>query len=182
MFRRRAQRMLRRMAKRDDIPPVLQQANQMMANGEFKSAAESFHTLAQGAEERFPQRAPFLYIEAGRAAILSGETKPGLADLRRGLTILATQRRYTRMQILGQRILNELQARNLNTEADEIEALLNGNLPGEVSSASSVPEKRPTLPTHCPSCGAAVKPDETEWLDEITAECSYCGSPVRDET
>jgi hypothetical protein len=36
------------------------------------------------------------------------------------------------------------------------------------------------LPTHCPSCGAALRPDEIEWLDESTAECAYCGSPVRE--
>jgi hypothetical protein len=182
MFRRRAQRIIRRMARREDIPPVLQQANQMMENGDYKNAAESFHTLAKGAEERFPHRAPFLYIEAGRAAILSGENKTGLADLRRGLTLLANQQRFARMQILGQRITDELRARNLNAEADEIEALLNGNLPKEITPKSSAPVKRPILPTHCPSCGAAVKPDEVEWLDEVSAECSYCGSPVRDET
>lgn len=181
MFRRRAQRIIRRMARREDIPPVLQQANQMLANGDYKNAAEAFHTLAKTAEESFPHRAPFLYIEAGRAAILSGGTKSGMADLRRGLTILASQRRFTRLQILGQRIVNELQARGLNAEADEIVNLLTGNLPAEAPAETTAPEKRPILPTHCPSCGAAVKPDEVEWLDEITAECSYCGSPVRDE-
>ena len=180
MFRRRGQRMIRRMARREDIPPVLQQANQMMVDGDYKNAAESFHALAKGAEERFPHRAPFLYIEAGRAAILSGETKTGIADLRRGLTLLATQQRFTRMQILGQRIVNELQARGLNIEADEIKILLGGNLP-ITPTETAPPQKRPVLPTHCPACGAAVKPDEVEWLDDITAECSYCGSPIRDE-
>ncbi len=181
MFRRRGQRMIRRMARREDLPPVLQQANQMMANGDYKNAAESFHALAMGAEERFPHRAPFLYVEAGRAAILSGETKTGIADLRRGLTLLATQQRFTRMQMLGQRIVNELQARGLNAEAEEISNLLNGNLPAVPTVETAVPQKRPVLPTHCPACGAAVKPDEVEWLDDITAECSYCGSPIRDE-
>ncbi len=61
MFRRRAQRIIRRMARREDIPPALLQANQMMENGEYKNAAEAFHTLAKSAEERFPHRAPFLY-------------------------------------------------------------------------------------------------------------------------
>jgi hypothetical protein len=82
---------------------------------------------------------------------------------------------------LGQRIVNELQAHGLSTEAEEIVSLLNGNLPTKALNETPVPAKRPTAPTHCPSCGAAMKPDEVEWLDEITAECSYCGSPVRDE-
>ena len=181
MFRRRAQRIIRRMARREDIPPALLQANEMLENGDYKNAAKSFHTLANSAEERFPHRAPFLYIEAGRAAILGGETKPGLADLRRGLAILSDQRRFNRVQILGQRIVNELQVRGLKAEAEEIASLVSGNLPNTYPDKNSQPEKRPVLPTHCPSCGAAVKPDEAEWLDEITAECSYCGSPIRDE-
>ncbi len=180
MFRRRAQRMIRRMTGQG-VPPILLEANQMMENGDYANAAITFHKLAQGAEERFPQRVPFLYIEAGRAAILSGQVKAGVAHLRRGLTLLADQRRYSRMQVLGGRIVHELRERNLNAEAEEIENLLNGNLPQKVSVQTAAPEKRPALPTHCPSCGAAVKPDEVEWLDEITAECSYCGSPVRSE-
>ncbi|MEK6750735.1 MAG: hypothetical protein AABZ00_00605 [Chloroflexota bacterium] len=180
MFRRRAQRMIRRMTGQD-VPPMLRRANQMMEAGDYANAASAFHQLAQGAEERFPQRAPFLYIEAGRAAILSGQTKTGISHLRRGLTLLADQRRYPRMQALGGRIVHELRERNLNAEAEEIEDLLNGNLPREVFAQPAAAEKRPTLPTHCPSCGAAIKPDEAEWLDEITAECSYCGSPVRGE-
>lgn len=182
MFRRRAQRIIRRMARQEDIPPILQQANQMMEAGNYKDAAEAFHSLAQSAEERFPHRAPFLYIEAGRAFILCGETKPGMANLRRGLTILSTQMRYARMQTLGQRIVDELQARSLHAEAAEISALLNGNLPTETAKETPASAKRPILPTHCPACGAAVKPDEVEWLDDITAECAYCGSPVRDES
>jgi hypothetical protein len=24
-----------------------------------------------------------------------------------------------------------------------------------------------------------LAPDEVEWQDEVTAECAYCGSPIR---
>lgn len=181
MFRRRAQRIMRRMTG-PDTPVILQRANQMMAAGDYTNAANTFHELAQGAEARFPQRAPFLYIEAGRAAILSGQRESGLAHFRRGLTLLAAQRRFLRMQMLGQRIADELRARALTMEAEEIVNLLNDNLPKEVSSGTSASEERHTLPTHCPSCGAAIKADEVEWLDKVTAECAYCGSPVREES
>jgi hypothetical protein len=50
-----------------------------------------------------------------------------------------------------------------------------------ITHVESAPLKRPLLPTHCPACGAAVRPDEVEWLDDVTAECAYCGSPVREE-
>jgi hypothetical protein len=180
MFRRRGQRMFGGMDK-PDVPPMLQRANQLMAAGDYAGAAVVFKELAQRAENRFPLRAPFLFIQAGRAAVLSGQTKTGVADLRRGLTIFASQGRFPRMQAFGQRAIEELKAHGLNAEADEIFSLLNANLPKGVPSEVSTPAKRPVLPTHCPSCGAAVRPNEVEWLDDVTAECAYCGSPVRGE-
>jgi hypothetical protein len=180
MFRRRAQRLFRGMGK-PDVPPMLQRANQLMAAGDYEGAAIAFKELAQRAEDRFPQRAPFLFMEAGRAAVLSGQTNTGIAHLRRGLTIFASQGRIPRMRVFGQRAIEELKARNLNAEADEIASLLNTNLPKEITDEQPIPAKRPILPTHCPSCGAAVRPDEVEWLDDVTAECAYCGSPVRGE-
>ncbi len=179
MFRRRVQRLFRGMGK-PNIPPMLQRANQMMAAGDYENAAIAFKNLAQGAEERFPQRAPILYMEAGRAAIYSGQTQVGVAHLRRGLTILASQGRIHRMQMLGQRAMDELKARNLTTEVNEIAQLIQGNLPKEIPTQPPA-VKKPVLPTHCPSCGAAVRPNEVEWLDEVTAECDYCGSSVRGE-
>lgn len=181
MFRRRAQRLFRRMGQ-PDVPPMLQRANQMMAAGEYEKAAVAFKDLAQRAEQRFPQRSPILYMEAGRAAILSGDIKVGVADLSRGLTILASQGRIQRMQAFGQRAMDELKARDLHTEAQEIAALLSGNLPKEISAAQPATVRQPILPTHCPACGAAVRPNEVEWLDEVTAECDYCGSPVRGDS
>jgi len=41
--------------------------------------------------------------------------------------------------------------------------------------------KQAVLPPRCPSCGALVNPKEVEWVDEITALCLFCGSPVRSE-
>ncbi len=58
----------------------------------------------------------------------------------------------------------------------ELEPGLNlNNMPAEES------EKHPVLPTHCPGCGAPIHPDDVDWIDNVTAECEYCGSPVRGE-
>jgi hypothetical protein len=71
----------------------------------------------------------------------------------------------------------------LESEVTDIEILLKTHLPAKFTSdLQTTSTKKPILPTHCPSCGAAVKPDEVEWLDDITAECGYCGSPVREES
>jgi hypothetical protein len=180
MFRRRGQRMFGGMG-RPNVPPMLQRANQLMAAGDYAGAATAYTDLAERAENRFPKRAPFLFMAAGRAAILSGQTKVGVAHLRHGLTIFGSQGRFPRMRAFGQRSIEELKARGLNAEADEITSLLKSILPKGFPAENSAPAKRPVLPTHCPSCGAAVRPDEVEWLDDLTAECDYCGSPVRGE-
>jgi hypothetical protein len=160
-------------------PPALRRAQEFMTAGNYTQALQIFEQLALRSEKIFPERTPFLFLQAGRAAILSGETKIGVTNLRRGLTILLSQGRFARMQVFGQRAVNELKARGLNAEAEEIASLLNGNLPKEKTTDQPVIKKRPILPTHCPSCGATVRPNDVEWLDDVTAECDYCGSPVR---
>jgi hypothetical protein len=83
------------------------------------------------------------------------------------------------MRRLSRRIQDELIARGMPAEAGEIAALLESNLAGDDPSADPQPTRDAVLPTHCPNCGGTLHPDEIEWLDGITAECAYCGSPVR---
>ena len=61
MFRRRAQRILRRIA-RTDVSAMVQHANQLMSSRDYAGAADAFKELAQRAEEKFPHRAPFLFM------------------------------------------------------------------------------------------------------------------------
>jgi hypothetical protein len=165
------------------VPPELQRAQRLMDAGEYAEAALVFDSLAKKAEDFFPERAPFLYLQAGQAAMLNGDSQKGVARFRSGLTLLATQQRYHRLQKAGRRIVDELRGRGFNAEADEVETVLGNNapVPADAMREADHPQKRGILPTHCPSCGAAVRPDEVEWLDEQTAECDYCGSPVRAE-
>ena len=158
---------------------MLRAAHEFMDSGRYAEATAAFQQLARTAEERFPERAPMLYLQAGRAAILDGQTQIGVAHLRRGLTLFASQGRNHRMQILGHRVLDELNARGLHSEASGIAGLLEGNLPREDEVETVTPSRKALLPSHCPSCGAALRPDEVEWVNEATAVCAYCGSPVR---
>jgi hypothetical protein len=179
-MRRRMSRAIRRMG-RPNVLAMLQHANQLMISGNYTEATQAFEQLAHGAEERFSERAPFLYLEAGRAAILGEQIQKGVAHMRRGLTLLASQGRHPRMQMLGTRIVEQLNERGLKNEADEIATLLVGNTSKEDLRETSASMKNTILPAHCPNCGGALRTDELEWLDEVTAECAYCGSPVRGE-
>jgi hypothetical protein len=165
-----------------NIPPILQEANLAFDKGEYGRAAELFEQIAQGADARGGPRAPLFHVQAGRSRILAGQTSLGMPSLKRGLELLTQRQQYQRLQNAGQRVTAELQERGLTKEATEIKGLLDSALPSApVMEQESTPAGRPVLPTHCPQCGAAIRPDEVEWLDDVTAECAYCGSPVRDE-
>ena len=157
-------------------------ANQMFESGNYQEAAERFEAIAQAAETRGGPRAPQFYLQAGRARILTGQTEAGLTDLKHGLSLYAKRGEWLHLRRAGRRILAELNEHGLADAAQEVSAWLNGAIPAD---SQNIPETSPArktvLPTHCPSCGAALRPDEVDWLDDITAECAYCGSPVRED-
>ena len=177
MFRRNIRKSLAQ-----EVPPILQEANFAFSKGEYGRAGELFERIAEGADARGGPRAPLFHLQAGRARIYAGQTKLGMPSIKRGLKLLAERKQFQRLQNAGLRVIAELNERELNSEVTDIEILLKTWLPSKITvETKTSPEKKPVLPTHCPSCGAAIKPDEVEWLDEITAECGYCGSPVREE-
>jgi hypothetical protein len=164
-----------------DIPPVLQEANFAFDKGEYGRAGELFEKLAQTAGARGGPRAPIFHLQAGRARILAGQIGLGMPSLKRGLELFAQRGQLHKFHQAGERVIAELNARGLNNEADEIKSwMMKSAPPVPALETPPAPVKKPTLPTHCPSCGAAVRPDEVEWLDDVTAECAYCGSPIRE--
>jgi len=175
---------MRRMFRRDrrkafaaDVPPILQEANLAFDKGEYGRAAERFEQIARVADARGGPRAPLFHLQAGRARVYAGQAALGMPFLKRGLELLAEHRQYHRLHHFGKRTINELNEQGLKSEAAGIETWLKSVLPETHFSQHLV--KRPTLPTHCPSCGAPLRQEEVEWLDETAAECGYCGSPVR---
>jgi hypothetical protein len=160
-----------------EVPPILQEANFAFSKGEYGRAAELFEKIARVADGRNGPRAPLFYLQAGRARVLAGQTGLGTPSLKRGLELLAVRKQFQRLHQFGTRTVDELTQHGHKNEAEEIEVWLKSMLPemplGEATAKKSV------LPTHCPSCGAPLRPDEVEWLNDVTAECGYCGSPVR---
>lgn len=160
------------------VPPVLQEANFAFDKGEYGHAGELFERIAQKASARGAPRAPIFYLQAGRARILAGQISLGMPSLRRGLELLAQHGQLARLDRLGRRLVTELHERGLHQEASEIETWLLSVLPSAPSIAA--PSGGGRLPTHCSACGAAVRRDEVEWLDDVTAACAYCGSPIQE--
>ncbi|GAB4445117.1 MAG: hypothetical protein OHK0041_02140 [Anaerolineales bacterium] len=161
-----------------NIPPILQEANFAFSKGEYGRAAELFEQIARAADGRGGPRAPLFYLQAGRSRIRAGQAALGIPSLKRGLEILAQRGQFQRLNQFGRQTVAELNEHGLKEEAQAMAAWLASVLPAGFSPER--PAMRPSLPAHCPSCGAPLRPDEIEWLDEATAECGYCGSPVRE--
>ncbi|HEY5731279.1 MAG TPA: hypothetical protein VIS72_14605 [Anaerolineales bacterium] len=175
MFRRE-----RRKGFAPNVPPILQEANLAFEKGEYGRAAERYEQIASVTDARGGPRAPLLHLQAGRARAFAGQAPLALPSLRRGLELLAERGQFPRLHKAGTRVIDELNERSFEDEATNIEIYMGTLLPKSFSVETMA--KHPVLPTHCPSCGAPLRPDEVEWLDEVTAECGYCGSPARDES
>ena len=168
--------------QRRRIPPMLVRANELLAAGEFSQAAVALEQVARGAAAGGSRHAARLYIEAGRALILSQQSARGMEMLAHGLTLMAQSRLPHRASRVAARLSNELRERGFEAEAERLSSFLDSTMPAmPTTEVAPEPARRPPLPTHCPECGAPVRPDEVEWVDNFTAECDYCGSPVRGE-
>jgi hypothetical protein len=164
-------------------PKALVAANQMLESGNYKEAADRFEAIARTVESRGGSRAPQFHLQAGRARILAGQNETGLAHLKHGLSLFVQRSAWPHLHRAGNRVVAELRKHGLTDEVNEISEWMRENLPANFDSVHyAAPVKKTVLPTHCPSCGAVVLPDEVDWLDDITAECAYCGSPIREDS
>ncbi len=162
-----------------EVPPLLRRANQSLSAGNYAEASSAYEQLARAAEARGGPRAPFFYIQAGRTRMLAGQAANGVELMQRGLGVFALRGQALKATNVGLRIIRELQARGLNNEAQQLRDYLEELIPGFAApAADAASAKRLPLPAHCPGCGAPLRTDEVEWLDDATALCEYCGSPV----
>lgn len=159
---------------------ALARANQLFAEGQFGPAAEQFERLANGARANNLPVAPRLFFQAARANWHAGNIPQGMQLLRDGLGILLAVGAYGRLRQIASTAISELEQKGHPAEAEEIKKFLS-DVPEPAQPAAASAPARPVLPTHCSKCGAALRPDEVEWIDNQTAECAYCGSPNRPE-
>ncbi len=180
-MRRRFGRLLRQTNNEvPQIPPALQRANQLMAAGDYPAAVAAFEELAKRAEGRNGPRAPFFFLQAGRARMMMKDYPGSMVNFKHGLTMLIDSQRFTKLYRAGTNITLELKAHGREAEAREISGIIHSNMLAISETATQqLPSEKLSLPTHCPSCGGPLRSDEAEWIDDITAECPFCGSPVR---
>ena len=164
------------------IPPLLRRAIALEQQGDFASAAQAYEEFAARADLRGGPRAPLAFIQAGRMRFLAGDVARGVEHIIRGLDLFAASGRIGKALNAGQRTVQELTARGYASEAQKVSAHLKSILPAQMpATVPSAPGRKPVLPTHCPDCGGPVRSDQVDWIDDATAECDYCGSPIRAE-
>lgn len=164
----------------------LKQAHRLLGQGNYKMATHLFEGLAQNAVAQNLPQAPFLFVQTGRAYLYDGQNSKGRVFIKRGLRMLANAGRWGVLYQMGNRLLTELQEYGYTDESYELEEWLAETLPAdsdEIAEAESILQaEHPILPTNCPNCGAPINSQEVIWIDEYTAECLYCGSPIRAES
>jgi len=163
------------------VPPELRRANELMEAGHHKQAAEAFEKIARRADARRGPRAPHFHLRAGRAHILSGTVDSGMPHIKKALASFAKKGQLEPLHRFGQRVVDELNELGYTAQAQEIADYLSENFPEKAAPSQRMSQKKATLPTHCPGCGAPLRTDEVDWIDNHTAECIYCSSPVRGE-
>jgi hypothetical protein len=113
----------------------------------------------------------------------AGQVLAGMSHFQQGLSLFAARGQLQQLSRAGTRLIEELKQRSLTAEAKQLEDYLKTALPAGFT-AGPGPQSakpRPVLPTNCPGCGGPIRSDEVDWVDEVTAECPYCGSAVRAE-
>ncbi len=164
-------------------PQALQQAFQMLDSGRYAEAAAAFWQLAEALRERgMPVRAGKLAMQAASAYLQAGDPNAALQCGRQGLALFVRGGRPGLAVRLTSRMVHALRERGYAAQADALQAEVNQHLAGVA------PEPAPfgapavghgDLPAHCSACGGPLRPDEVDWLDATTAECPYCGNPIK---
>jgi hypothetical protein len=151
-------------------------AHILFNQGKFEQAAVIFERLANIAEARGGPRAPRFYLQAGRSRMHAMQTDSGIQLIRHARQLAIANGTWGRLSgwipVLQEELkLNGLDERILSGEPWFEEAIPRHDL--------AQPNRRPQLSLKCPSCGGPVLPNEVDWIDEMTAECTFCGSLLR---
>lgn len=161
---------------------ALQRAHQLMETGNHAQAAQIFERLAQGARDLGRLKiAPNLFLQAGRAYLLTGNQEDGKNCIYSGLELIARAQKWPVLATIGQRTISELTTLGFPQLSDQVSDWVKEKLPEPIESYPQPGHTSKPMPLKCPSCGGALRPGEIEMLDSITGECPYCGSAIRGE-
>ncbi len=162
----------------DPLLKLLPRAHRMLESGQHTAAARIFLDLARKTEDRGMLRiAPNLYLQAGRAQLLSGHIQEGSELLRYGLSLFQTTHRWHALDRASQQVCAELDQLGFPDLVAQIESFTRKTLPPDFESQETVSSTRNRIPVHCPTCLGVLKPGQVEISSNGKAVCPFCGYP-----
>jgi hypothetical protein len=149
-----------RIPRRITHEQLIRNAFEMQSNGNPAGMAETFAALAEQSEkDGCPRQAANLHAQSAHRWLDANEIEK--AQVQADLSIAA----FTKLDM--EKRLLEFQTRF------EVHKQ-NPGKPLQFNPASTSLQSK-TLPAACPQCGAPVRSDEIEWIDQQSAECGYSG-------
>ena len=138
--------------------------------------------LAQQLDNRgFPRRAANVHARAAHAwAQAKNETSAQGQD-RLALTGFLQLSMPRRAATFYQNVIRNLLDNGMKAAADTLEQEFEDKVKALGVQTRPVQRGRRRLPPKCPQCGAPVRSDEVDWIDDASAGCAYCGSVVQAE-
>jgi len=186
----RGNRPLRRAARRvlglPIAPRIRRQittAYQLAQSGQPAQAAQIFAELAaQASQSGHPRQAANLEAQAAHIYIESRNEAAALAHARSALAGFQSLGMSRRLSQFWVNIQRHFQAAGMAGALASLHQEYSGQIPAVPAPPSqTAAAKSVHLPPSCPGCGAPLRSDEVDWVDDRSAECPYCGSVVLSE-
>jgi hypothetical protein len=153
-------------------------ANQLLQLGRFDQAAMEYFQLANKLERiGKPRQSSNMHAQAALAWAKAGNEERALSQANialRQFTLLRMPRRIYEFKTEFEQTLHPGKTANPVPPAPGSE-----DTATSVAAAPGANPSRGKLPAVCPKCGAPVRSDEVEWIDDNSAECDFCGAIIQ---
>jgi hypothetical protein len=156
-------------------------ANRLLSSGHAGDAAPLFATLAQEMENsRHPRRAANLHAQAAHAYADSQNEQFALAQARGALTLFIQYQMVERTPRFYANITRKMSQNGMSSAAEALQKEFGGMVgPIPTRPIAAQAGRRGNLPPACTQCGAPLRSDEIDWVDDQTVECGYCGALIK---
>lgn len=178
MFRRPRRQLPPRLLVANDAINDVSRANQLMASGQPQQAAVLLMQLAAQMQTiGRPRQTANLHAQAAHAWLSAGVEQRAMNQAGQAMQMFARLGMVQRAQEFKTNFSRRLQEAGFESSAESI----NRAYDTVVAVVDSHPAlaKRGALPSACPHCGAPLRSDEVDWIDEQSAECGFCSGVVQ---
>ena len=157
----------------------LEEADAHMENNQPAQAAPIYAKLAEVlASAGQPKRAANLHAQAAMAFAKS-RNESALAQARTSLTLMLQYKLDQQATAFYSTLTRELTKRGMQAAADALSKEFAARVNPAPAAVDPKAARSAHLPSNCPHCGAPLGNTDVRWVDEVTAECGFCGTPVR---